>query len=738
MHKFFYLLLYSFICTASYAQPGEWKVYTSKNNVRDLTTTSNKIWAATTGGIFSYDLLTDGYEDYTTLNGLKSHDITSIYADKNENLWIGSSNGYIQNVRLNKKWFYYNDIYFTTEVEKTINSFIQYGDTLYICSAIGVHVFIISREEFSDNYTRFGMSPQLMGKVNSLLIWNDSIWIATDNGIAQAPISHPNLAVPQAWKVFTTLQGLPSIKVRKLVAFKNSLIAATSTGIARYDNGTFRTLPTTLGKNIISIETTDSNAYFISEYELWQINDENITLIANSFPSLLTSLLVKSEGFYLGTEENGIIQLRDDIRKNILPNCPPTNRIIGLAVDEKGELWTGTATAYGKGFLRFDGNIWYQYNVDNYPILGLPEYYRVDIGRDNTKWVSGWGPGVALVGSDNQIKKVFNTTNGLPPTLFDNPTYVVVAGVATDREGNAWINVRTGRGDTLLAVFNSDSSFSYVRSPYSFTSIGITIDHNSTKWLWTGGNQSAGLFFYNELDTIRGMLYGTRWGKVNRTNGLNSDNISVVTVDKDGEVWVGTADAGINIIYDPSNPLNRIAVYSPLRGQKINDILVDPLNQKWVATSLGVYLLNQDGTAILEQYTYENTGGKLVDNNVLSLALNRNDGTIYFGTEKGLSSLKTYSVQPLRNFDEIIISPNPFLLSSQKNVLIDGLVENSIIKILTASGELVKEFQSPGGRIASWNGTNKNNEEVPTGIYIIVAYSNEGKKIGTGKIVVLK
>jgi hypothetical protein len=69
---------------------------------------------------------------------------------------------------------------------------------------------------------------------------------------------------------------------------------------------------------------------------------------------------------------------------------------------------------------------------------------------------------------------------------------------------------------------------------------------------------------------------------------------------------------------------------------------------------------------------------------------------------------------------------------------IDGLVENSSIKIITLSGDIVAELTSPGGRIATWNGLDKRGKYVPSGIYIIVAYNQDGSKVGKGKVVVIR
>ncbi len=66
------------------------------------------------------------------------------------------------------------------------------------------------------------------------------------------------------------------------------------------------------------------------------------------------------------------------------------------------------------------------------------------------------------------------------------------------------------------------------------------------------------------------------------------------------------------------------------------------------------------------------------------------------------------------------------------------MVENSTVKILTLDGQIVTEFDSPGGKIAQWNGLNKSGRSVPTGIYIVAAYTKDGGKVGLGKVAIIR
>jgi hypothetical protein len=192
------------------------------------------------------------------------------------------------------------------------------------------------------------------------------------------------------------------------------------------------------------------------------------------------------------------------------------------------------------------------------------------------------------------------------------------------------------------------------------------------------------------------------------------------------------------VIPDPTRPTERISSIYILRTQYINCIAIDQLNNKWVGTTTGVWVLSPDGSNLIAQFNSKNS--PLPDDNIKSIAIDNNTGTVYIGTDYGMASYNSFSVKPKEGFDKLKIYPNPFIVEESKNInlVIDGLVKNSTIKILTTSGDLVNEFSTPGGRIALWDGRDKNNKLVSTGIYFIVAYSEDGEQTTIGKVAVIK
>jgi len=213
----------------------------------------------------------------------------------------------------------------------------------------------------------------------------------------------------------------------------------------------------------------------------------------------------------------------------------------------------------------------------------------------------------------------------------------------------------------------------------------------------------------------------------------------VLVVDKVGYVWIGTP-RGVSVVVNPSQVLNgnlnnlTIRSLSRLIGEiNVNDIMVDALNNKWIATSNGVWVLNPEAS---DTIAYINKGNSaLPDNDILSISTNPNNGTVYFATKFGLYEAKSLSVAPVPDYD-IRCYPQPFNPAVDKELIIDGLADFSEVRILTAGGELINSLNT-SSRKTIWDGMDKNGKKVKSGIYLLVATSASSKVSSVQKIAII-
>ena len=218
---------------------------------------------------------------------------------------------------------------------------------------------------------------------------------------------------------------------------------------------------------------------------------------------------------------------------------------------------------------------------------------------------------------------------------------------------------------------------------------------------------------------------------------LQDNAVSAIRVDRSGAVWIGTAK-GVSVISSPGSVTTTSIPFvrriSALSSVVVNDIVVDALNYKWIATTGGVFVLSDDGTEVLATITKGSS--PLLDDNVRTIAIDEQTGTVYFGTTNGCSVAQSSSIRPAAEF-LIKTYPQPFRAGTDAQVTIDGLTADADIRIMTASGILVAAIQARGKQ-ALWDGRDVRGELVPPGVYLVSASSATTNTSAVGKIAVTR
>lgn len=227
------------------------------------------------------------------------------------------------------------------------------------------------------------------------------------------------------------------------------------------------------------------------------------------------------------------------------------------------------------------------------------------------------------------------------------------------------------------------------------------------------------------------------------TSYIDQDNrdvtfyhITAAVEDKKGRIWVGT-DNGVFEITDPKKLTSSTAFVNHLKvprndgtnladyllaSQLVSDIDVDSSNRKWITTmGSGVYLVSENGDAIIEHYTTDNS--ILPSNNVLCVKCDPNSNKVYFGTTEGLLEYNSTSSPGKEDYSEVYAYPNPVRPDYTGWITIAGLMENSLVKIADASGNVVHQGRSDGGMF-TWDGCNSSGDRVKTGVYFVFASQN--------------
>ncbi len=740
---FLFFFIHSF---ASFPQQiTNWKNFTDMKNVKDVSFSDESIWAVTDGGAFNYSLSNNSFQALTKADGLKGLSLTSLTLDSSGRIWFGSADGVIDIYTTEKESFdVILDIANSNQVNKRINYLNQISDTIIVCSDFGVSLINANNFLFFDTFFKFGEFT-----TNTKVNYADKyelFYVGTDEGVAIQKPGTTNLSAPESWNTYSSINGLPSDKVFKIVSFRDTIIASTDNGFAIFNGSAWLPFLSQFNnKSISDFVATSDSLIILSEDIIYLYKNGNVTeLFASPYPTERIS--ISNQFGIAGATLNGALYLTTSNSPSFnYPNGPSANQFPSMSVDGNGKLWSASGKDNtGVGFYTYDKVVWTNYDTDNTPNLPHNDVYYAYTSPDNTAYLGTWGFG--FVRTDGVNFELFNTENSGMQGIPENPNFLVITGFGTDSRGNTWILNLSAADRKTLSMLTPDSTWYHFFIPSAQNRIlrqqlNLAVDAFDTKWYNSEDGSRRGLFYFNEMKTYDDAI-DDKSGFLTSDDGLTSSEINSVVVDKRGDVWVGTT-LGVTVISNTNSiltstiPSLRISSIFSLRQQSINDIAVDPLNQKWIATNQGLLLVNSDGSRLLA--TYDSKNSPILSDKIISLAVDENAGIIYVGTDKGLTSFNTPFIKPNEAFDKLFIYPNPFIIVDDSKLLtIDGLISNSDIKVLTIDGKLVTEFSSPGGRTALWDGRDDNGNLVNSGIYLIVAFDKEGNNVVTGKVAVLR
>ena len=468
-----------------------------------------------------------------------------------------------------------------------------------------------------------------------------------------------------------------------------------------------------------------------------------------------------------------------------IPNCPMTNVYTALTVLPDGRL----VAAGKKGVSILNDNGWYNivadmsvtptfqdYTSDDYfsfiadtaefkggirvwSLVQLDErvVFSIQGANSNTndtgKVISG---GIVSIDPDNPSDYVvYDTTNGqLNP--FDNDGFLNIRGLHTDSNDNLWIS-NFGADDLDKKITVKTQSGEWVHIPQigidgskldKPTEIIITDDEIAI----VASNIDNGLFLFDfnhnigsdsipEIEPVEWWLF--KEGESG--DGLASKTIWSLVETGSRTVWVLTAN-GVQQLNFSSNYRTMSPYFFTFfagvpfgEGSKLN---VDGRGNLWISSiSDGLYVLQENSTPWPDWGGFQHDNSFLLSNEVTAVAFDNEKGLAYIATSKGINTLKMPFAEPVTSYKTLITYPSPYRIPSSSPMVIDGLMDNSFIKIMTLSGRVLRDIPSSSSEVqgyqAFWDGRTDSGEYVGTGIYLVAVYNGSGENYVT-KVAVIR
>jgi WD40 repeat protein len=739
-----------------------WEGHFSYLNVNDVVYGNGKVFAASENAIFVYDIQSTELETITTINGLSGEFISTIhYSDVYSLLIIGYENGLIEVYNESE-----NSVLSVVDIvekptippdNKKINHFNENNNVVYISTDFGISVYDLERLEFGDTYFIGNGGSQII--VNETAVFGDYIYAAcsSSSGLRRALVASTSLINYQEW---TQIAGGNFARIQqnqdKLYTIGSNRIIYEVVGASINALFTYNTLPRDVkSSNDNLVVTTRDNVY---------VYDQNFSILATAnvipeFDTEFLSAVTTTEGIYIGTLGFGV--LRSTINNassyiEIHPNGPLRNNVFSIEAGF-GNVWATYGAysltyfplnrRYGVSHLQED---WFNIPYDSlqYPAFSL-NYISINPFKPQQVFISSFQHGLLEIENNEPVILYNQLNSGLESLIVPgnpNAISIRVTGSTFDREGKLW--TLTGRVAKPLKSYNP-STGQWIG--YDFTEIipdplndefgfsDVVIDANNTKWI---GGYNFGLIGFNESGGNQQLKY------INDENigNLPSTLVRALAIDRQNQLWIGTTK-GLRVLYNTSNffedetvSTNAIIILEDgipkelLEQQFISDIIVDGSNNKWVATiGAGVFYFSSNGQETIYHFTKDNS--PLPSNNVNDMALDINNGVMYFGTDKGLVAFNSGGSDTQDELVNAYVYPNPVrpgFDALNDKIKIKDISDNVNIKITDIEGNLVAEAESRtnlrykgynleiDGGTAYWNGKNLGNNQVASGVYLIM------------------
>ena len=762
MKKAIYIFLF-IISQSFFAQQNNqlWKGYFSYNEIVDVESGSNAVFASTQNALFSQAVSSSNLNIYNSITGLKPDIISTIHhSDAFNKTFVGNNNGLIliQNA----------DGSVTTKVDvieevpvppnkKKINDFYEFNGRLYIAADYGISVIDIATLEFVSTYF-IGTSGEET-EVLQTTVFNNEIYAVTRNfGIRKASLSNPNLFDFSQWQTFDT--GFWS----GIVTFNNQLVATNANARTYRFNGNLPQEILNHNQAGLKLKTNGTELIVTTQNNVYVLNQSfsvlvHITQIPD-FTVRFTAASVVGGIIYIGTEKDGLFSTslaNPTIFTAMSPNGPLQNKSFRLK-KAPNKIWV------------VHGDYSQQYNP--YPLdeLGISTFtsdqgwsvipyselngakslsdIAINPSNQNQVYVTSYFSGLLKM-FGNTIELLNNTNtgaNGLESLVLPgNPTYVDIRinSPAFDREGNLWVtNAYVNRAIKVLRANGQWQSYNLSGVTANLSTgryNAMAIDKNNTKWI---PSYNDGVVAFNEN-------YNNKFIVINQENAdIPTAVVTCLAIDNRNQLWIGTM-AGLRVlssvdrfVSDTELDVFPIIIQEGDLAQElfyqqpILDIAVDGANRKWVSIADGgVFLVSSNGQQTI--YRFDKNNSPLPSNNVVDIEIDGVSGEVFFVTDKGIVSFLGISTKPSDSLGDVFVYPNPVRPNFSGTVKISGLTDKANVKISDIEGNLVYETTSSGGTI-EWDTTAFGKYKVASGVYMVFVASEDGTDSTVKKVMIIR
>jgi len=417
--------------------------------------------------------------------------------------------------------------------------------------------------------------------------------------------SHGNSPQAYSRRLYGIANGLPEQTVQAFAQTPDHYLwVGTTGGLARFDGSHFvvfdrENTPAFLENSVFCLLAARDGSLWIGTEGSGLLRYQNGTFIRFDHSSGLTDMFVRtlaqdSAGkIWVGTN-NGVFRLDPASVAPRIERVDATGNVPPLAVnaicqDSTGRLWFGGSrlAALENGKFRV------------YPLPG-------DAARNRVKAIAETSPGVIWVGT---VSGLYRMAPGQTRFAAIPGIHGTTRGLRLTSDGEFWISI-LGQG-TMAYHLGAENRLLDPKVIFSDTVLTVFEDLEQNIWLGT------------EAGMVR--LSRTPLSILPLERASESD-FGTVYQDREGRIWA----AGTRL-YRLRGSDPELADVPGLQGAKVRDLIEDRDSSFWFGTD-GSGLFHVAGTAV-KHYTTANG----LANNFVRALLQASDGTVWIGTDEGVS-----------------------------------------------------------------------------------------------------
>lgn len=467
---------------------------------------SGRIWMATSKGVFYKDQ--NNLACYSCPNNLNRSVISCIYYDNNNRLWYGDDFGLNKIDSVNKQpkvSLYRGKDGFTNVLVRVIKSF---NSKTLLIGTYGGGLFFFNTDNNKVTSIQFPLDDKIIRDI--LIDKKGNWWLATyAAGVYRFNKSDSSLTH------FTETEGLANNHVSTLFedSWGNIWLGTSGNGVSKYAGELFK-------------HYTEKNGLLGNYVYAVCTQGDSLLWMGTSAKGILCKNL-KTEHIVHYSLDSGFID----------------EKVKAIYLDYEGTLWLGTE---GEGLWKKDENGFKQFKTND----GLSSNWIKAILFDDNRnlWLATAGGGITVLElfqgrfKANKMREAEGSPRNRVNCLYK------------DKQNRIWFGTE---GGGLGMVSGKEKKYFTVEDGISNNTIrSIREDHNGILWIATAGGGLSKIDIYRNYDIER----------VTKDNGICSDNIYLLEIDDQNNVWIGSENGVDRIIINENSQVKEIKHYGRQEG----------------------------------------------------------------------------------------------------------------------------------------------------------------------------